>query len=214
MAQLVIDLSSNNREPDWKRLAAWRYGVLRRTRVVGVYIKKSEGVSYTFRSGDGWAGSARKVGLRVGRYHFARPTPGNARAEADYFCEGLHIGARDYRPVLDLEVNRSQMIWADLNIWARQFCQEVFRKSKVLPLIYLSSYWASNIGPAGEGLWLASWSKDGKTFKPKPPGKWKKVVLHQFTSESTGRSPLHPAGVIGTVDISQILIPSAMPAHP
>lgn len=218
MRELVIDVSSNNSEPQWKKVAAWRKGTLLRWRVRGVYIKATEGTSYVFRDGLAWAKSARSAGLNVGRYHFAQPKPGNAKLESAHFARSIGtVKQSDFRPVLDLETNKSGMSWGQLEEWAREFNQEFFHRTGILPGFYSSSYWAANIGrtkPVGAFLWDANWSSSGVPFKAPVPGSWKHVSLHQFTSEASSRSPYHPDGVSGRIDISQILQLRPLMAYP
>lgn len=209
MGNLILDLSNNNARPDFGAVARWRKtidGV--KYAVDGVILKASEGATFVDGVYREWARAARRAGLRVGAYHYARPEGGDARREARHFvaCMGA-LKPGDYRPWLDLEENDGGLSRSQLVAWSREFNQECFKLSGHLPGIYASKSWLDSMRPTepiGAALWLAWWSSNGMPFQPKPPAPWKRVQLHQFTSEATVRSPLHPDGVPGRVDINRI----------
>lgn len=218
MASLVLDLSNNNANPNFRSIARWRSPAGDTVR--GVMLKVSEGVTFTDGVFKDWSQRARRNGLAVGGYHFAQPNGGDAVAEAKFFAEKIgKIQDFDFRPALDLEANAGDLSWSQLVAWSRTFNQEFFKQTGTLPLFYASRFWINSFSadvPIGAGLWLAHWSKDGKPFQVTAPAPWKKVVLHQFTSEAPpiDRSPLHPAGVPGRVDINRIVIHRPMYAFP
>jgi lysozyme len=211
MPDLVLDLSNNNPNPNFKTLA--------QSGIKGVMLKVSEGATFTDPVFPDWSRRARAAGLRVGGYHFAQPHGGDALDEARHFASKLGtIERRDFRPALDLEANPGRLSAKELEEWARTFNQEVKRLTGVLPMFYASRGWIASMRlekPIGAALWLAHWSNDGLPFTPEPPPPWKKVPpLHQFTSEANGPSPLHPKGISGRVDINQILRLRPLLAHP
>jgi lysozyme len=210
VAALVLDLSNNNQDPN--------FDLLGRAGVKGVMLKVSEGATFTDPVFKNWSARARKQGLRVGGYHFAQPNGGDPIAEARHFAAKLGtIARRDFRPALDLEANPGGLPWSTLVAWSRAFNQEVRRLTGTLPMFYASKGWIQAMKadvPIGAALWLAHWSNDGLPFMPSAPFPWKNVHLHQFTSEATGRSPLHPNGINGRVDINQIIKVLPLLAHP
>lgn len=197
----VVDLSSNNRTPDFKRLAS---------SVEGVYLKATEGATFVDPHVQSWGDKVRNAGARVGYYHFARPGGGDAIAEARWFCSHMGpIQRRDFRPALDLERNDGGLSWHQLEAWARKFNQEVFRISGTLPILYASYSWIKSLNvdeAIGAGLWLAYW---GKPPCAAPiPAPWKDYQLHQFTSN--GIVP----GCFGSTDVSCVKHLSPLLAHP
>ena len=99
---LVVDLSSNNRAPDWH--------ALKRAGVGGVWLKATEGLTWRDPDFHQWRVAANSVGLHVGAYHFARPDmhPYEAVAEAKNFVSAVKtVGVTDLRPVLDFETRSS-----------------------------------------------------------------------------------------------------------
>lgn len=205
MADLVLDLSNNNPNPNFQTLK--NHGVK------GVMLKVSEGATFKDPVFQDWSKRARNKGLRVGGYHFAQPSGGDAIAEARWFVKNLgEIQRRDFRPALDLEANAGSLSWSQLVDWSRRFNQEVFRLSGVLPMFYASKGWIQAMRadtPIGAALWLAWWSSNGQPFVPPPVYPWKKVAsLHQYTSDG------HIAGIDGRVDMNSVYRLRSLLAHP
>lgn len=176
---LIVDLSSNNPTPNFKVLAQ---------HVQGVWIKATEGVDYTNPDYAKWAMYARHYGLRVGAYHFARPTE-DAVESARKFCKTLTLGRRDLRPALDFETWNDFMTPAQHETWARTFnnvCRELIKQT---PIFYTYGDFADRLQlktPIGDGLWEAAYGRnDGKQHPFSVAHPWKRVVAHQFTSRAT-----------------------------
>jgi lysozyme len=197
----VVDLSNNNRTPDFKVLAQ---------HVEGAYLKATEGDSFIDTDMQFWAKNLRNAGARVGFYHFARPDGGDAKAEAQFLCHHMgKIQRRDFRPALDLERNDGGLSWHQLAAWARTFNQEVFRISGSLPILYASYSWIKSLNvdePIGAGLWLAFWGKPPCAAPIPEP--WKDYQLHQFTSTGIVK------GCFGSTDVSCIKHLPPLLAHP
>lgn len=193
---LFCDLSNNNPEPDWRRL---------RQSVAGVWLKASEGDSFRDPTWTERSQAARAAGLRVGGYHFARPSsqPGSAVLQAEFFQRQRgRLRRRDLRPALDLEVTGALAPGA-LERWARAFSQRTRELCGVYPLLYCSPSFAESSlrasRPVGAGLWLADYGPDdGLRHPPHLPAPWKHYVAHQFTSR--GRL----AAVRGPVDLDYV----------
>jgi lysozyme len=188
----VLDISNVQGAVDWQRVAA-------AGDVHAVYAKATEGRSFSDGRFGAYRRDARRHGLHVGAYHFARPDHNHPADEANHFLEvlggGLHSG--ELVPALDLEVPAHGV---DLVAWAREFNRVVHEHLGVWPLFY--SYSSYIVGlrakkPIGGGLWLAAYSRnDGKEHPFAIPAPWRHVRLHQFTSQAR-----HP-GIGGKVDIS------------
>lgn len=191
----LIDLSNNNPGPlNWKAIRAGG--------VWGVWLKVSEGTGFTDTTYPLRATQARTAGLRVGGYHFARPAPGTAIPEADYFVSRLdRIERRDLHPVLDLEVDGG-LDSRQLYQWARSFQAHVHEQTGVRAILYsgpsfiAERHWQMTLG-TGAGLWLADYGpNDGRDHGASAPKPWKRIVAHQFTSVA------HVPGVPGSVDLT------------
>lgn len=123
---------------------------------------------------------ARRVGLPIGYYHFARPDLNNtAEAEAQYFVKT--IGELKEGEVLALDYESS---WSgDVVTWCYQFLNKVFSLTGVRPLIYLNqslmkSHDWSKVFNENFGLWLAVY--DGNSSIPSTP--WPTLAMKQFTN--------------------------------
>ena len=193
----MIDLSNNNGPIAARRL----YAAGQRR----AYLKLSEG-NY-FHDGDhaGYRRELMAAGLKVGEYHFARPSRCTPREEADYFLRLLPklVPGRSLFPCLDLEdpaCKPSQRIAA----WAESFVALVKRELGRPVVLYGSSSYLEACGfkyPTGP-LWLASYGRnDGREYPFATPKPWTHVAAHQYASTAT------VAGVAGKVDLSHVFKP-------
>lgn len=203
---LLCDLSNNNPPPI-------DFGQVKRHGVFGVWHKVSEGTGFSDPDWHRRATTARRVGLHVGGYHFARPARGSARAEAEFFVSHLGtVGRRDLHPVLDLE-DDGNLSSAALHGWARAFLECVHARTGVRALTYsgpsfiAERRWTRTFG-TGAGLWLAEYGpNDGRDHGAHVPKPWRRIVAHQYTS--VGRIP----GVAGHVDLSHASSRRKLLAH-
>lgn len=108
-----------------------------------LYHKATEGTSYVdpnfarrrAEAARVRVGKLRRLRLRFGGYHFARPTKGNAVAEAKHFLSVYRPHPGDLRPALDLEVTGGLSL-AELRVWAKTFCDYVERETGAKPIVY------------------------------------------------------------------------------
>lgn len=171
----VVDISNVNGAVDWKRLAA--------TGVQGGYIKLSEGVTFDDPDSYAHAQAARKAGLPFGFYHFAHPEHNAAEAEAEHVLRRLSGRRPDFRLVLDFEQGTAQASYGD---WAHRFSQAVRAKLGHFPIFYSYGPYIQGMRlakPVGSGLWLAAYGRNDGTEHPFDlPAPWKRVLMHQFSS--------------------------------
>lgn len=181
----LLDVSNNNGTIDWAKIP--------KIAATGVWIKATEGMTYTDPLYAANVKAAKAHGFRVGAYHFARPELNHTPAEeASHFCSVVgKIGRRDLRPVLDMET-----VGGDED-WARAFCHYVTKHLGVMPMFYSYTNWIEVHKfkvPVGDGLWLANYS--GLLHPPVAPKPWKKYVAWQYTDKGK------VDGVTGFVDRS------------
>lgn len=200
MTVLLVDLSNNNGSVDFARLA-------RVPGLVGVYLKATEGRTFTDGTFHRRRLEAHAHGLRVGAYHFARFHV--AREEAAHFA--LTVGRperRDLRPALDAEIGSGR----GLAGWCREWCRDVWQATGTLPAIYSYGSWLEELHadePIGAALWLAAFGRnDGHEYPYRVPQPWRKAAAHQFTSNA------RVAGVAGPCDLSSVLSLAPLLAHP
>lgn len=204
MTVQLIDLSNHNPTPHWDAVV--------KAGVSGVWLKVTEGSSFIDATWKDRSAAARRVGLHVGGYHFARPSGPPAKQQAATFARTLGpVEPLDLRPVLDLE-DTGHLSSTELRQWARDFNQAVLTHTGVGPVLY--SYRAFLQGlkwetPAGYGLWLADYGvNDGFEHSTLPPVPWKKYVAHQYTSRGT------VPGIAGYVDLTSAASLTPLLAHP
>ena len=153
-----------------------------------VVCKATEGVGYVDECCDKFYQQAKKVGKKLGVYHFARPDLGNtAIAEADYFIKETLGYHKEAILVLDWERGNLKNV-----TWAKQWLDRVYEKTGVKPLIYMSASvmrsadWSSVV-KADYGLWVANYGANKgvaneSAFNKYPLKYWTFYALWQYTS--------------------------------
>lgn len=182
-----IDLSNNNGSVDFRRVfrAGYRF----------VFLKASEGSSFTDATFVPRTEAAHAAGLRVGAYHFLRPKTGAgaAVAEARHFASRIRaagLGKGDLIPVVDVEV--TELTPAATETYVQRFVDELRRLVGVKPLIYTFPFFIGWRSTHGCRLWIANFLVSAPTI-PRP---WKSYAVWQFSS--TASVP----GVAGHCDVN------------
>jgi len=161
-----------------------------------VYLKATEGVSYTNPYYAANSRDANTAGLLRGAYHFARPdsSSGDAVAEARYFVgvTGTSLTGQ-LPPALDIE-DSGGLSASALVTWTKAFLDEVERLTGRVPVIYTGpSFWQTYTGNstafARYPLWIAHY-----VSSPTIPGGWTAYTFWQNTSSYT------VSGITGAVD--------------
>lgn len=168
---------------------------------------KSDGQSYAFvkaTEGEGWsnghfvgdANAAKAAGLKVGAYHYARPSADPRRQAAAFAGQLALVPGQTLPPVLDLEVSEGKSP-EELIAWTRTFTDELKRLTGRTPMIYTYRYfWQDHMGNTTQfseyPLWLAAYQQQA----PDPVGGWDRISFWQH-SES-GRVN----GITGPVDLN------------
>ncbi len=122
------------------------------------YMKASESTDFIDDHYATNRAQAKAQGIKVGAYHFARPstTSGDAVAEANWFIKNAAPVSGELIPVLDLEVTGG-LTDAQLASWTKAFMDRVYTLTGIKGAIYVSpSFWTNNVGNstgAGHG-WL------------------------------------------------------------
>lgn len=197
----MIDLSNNNRGTE-DFATVYKHGTRR------VYLKLTEGPYFHDLTFSARAKAAHKAGLKVGAYHFARPSSHTPQEEAAFFLSKLPklYAGRDMRPALDLE-DPLQIPTPATGKWAAEFVSIVRRTSGHQVVIYgYGSYLAACEFPKAIGpLWLAAYGRnDGVEHPYVVPKPWQAAAAHQYASTA------RVAGIVGEVDVSNVLNPRAL----
>lgn len=172
-------------------ISSWQNGIdLAKVKCDFVICKATEGRTEVDECCDKFMTTAEKLGKCLGFYHFARPENNEAKTEAKVFYENTKGYYGKAIPILDWE---SSDKW---NVsWALTWLDEVYRLSKVKPMIYMSestihAYDWSKVAKAGYKLWVAKY-RDYETDKnydmskagEKPQIKyWTTFTMWQWTS--------------------------------
>lgn len=171
-------------------ISKWQAGIdLSKIDTDFVICKATEGVGYTDKNCDDFYQQAKKLGKKLGVYHFARPDLGNtAIAEADYFIKETLGYHKEAILVLDWERGNLKNV-----TWAKQWLDRVYEKTGVKPLIYMSASvissadWSSVV-KADYGLWVANYGANNgaaneSAFNKYPIKYWTFYALWQYTSK-------------------------------
>ena len=187
-----IDLSSHNGEVDFSRVV--------RAGVKYAWIKVTEGTTHVNPGFQKKFKDARRAGLIVGAYHFARPDtyagdPKDWKNEADNFLKQLEVArleCGDLVPVVDLE----QGLKTDDNYnceWYLNWLDYVGCQTKTRPIIYTARWaWQLYIMKGSNELqnqlstyplWLASYNEGVQPERTTTL--WNKWDIWQYTGSGT-----------------------------
>ena len=159
----IIDISHWNSPVDFAKLKA--------AGVDGVYIKCSDGVSWSDPQCQNYAIAAKAQGLAVGYYHFLEPDS-DWVAQANFFKVKLYsLPKSDLMPVIDIEKDTTADVNACIQTFANAFGSPLMLYSYTPYIVIHKIQWN---GP----FWLA-----GYTPTMMPPSGWN-VDLWQFTNAS------------------------------
>jgi GH25 family lysozyme M1 (1,4-beta-N-acetylmuramidase) len=152
-----IDVSKYQGRIDWRAVATTpvRFAVLRAT------------LGNNYRDGKyarNVAG-ARRNGLTVGAYHYAKPglVPWDPRVEADHFLDVIGLRAGDVIPVLDIE-ETGGLGPRQLRTWASAWLERVHERTGVRAMIYSGNFFwhgfmqnTAWFARRDHPLWVAHW---------------------------------------------------------
>ncbi|MCC5950483.1 MAG: S-layer homology domain-containing protein [Acidimicrobiia bacterium] len=167
-----------------------------------VFVKATEGTTYTNPYYAGDVAGASAAGMSTGAYHYARPSRpvSNARNEAIHFANtiGPQTGATTIPPVLDLE-EHGGLTRSELAEWTRIFLDETERLTNRRPILYTGAwFWNQYVNSTAFGdtpLWLANYTS-GPAPTMMPVG-WSDWTVWQWTS--SGIVP----GIVGYTDLNR-----------
>jgi len=126
-----------------------------------VIVKATEGNGYKDPKLDRNRTEARRVGLLLGFYHFARPDLGNTpEKEAQYFLDT--VGELREGELLALDYECPNQKQSDVD-WCKKWLDYVFEKTKIKPFIYLNqsqiySFNWQNVIAGSYALWVARYT--------------------------------------------------------
>lgn len=159
-----IDVSSYQSGISWTK--QWNNGVR------FVYVKATEGTSYTNPAFSSQYTGSYKVGMTHGAYHFARPDSSSGSAQATYFVKhggGWSKDGRTLPGALDIEQNYAgSRCYGNTDAqnvsWMKSFLAQYKKLTGRDAVIYSNSaFWSECLGGTKafyntNPLWLAYWS--------------------------------------------------------
>lgn len=142
-----------------------------------VYIKATEGTTYTDPSFSANYTNSYNAGFIRGAYHFAHPNSSSGAAQADFFAAhggGWSGDGKTLPPALDIEYNPSGAECYGLSqsamvSWVRSFSNEIKAKYNKYPMIYTTlDWWTTCTGnssafAATNPFWIAKYSSTPPT---------------------------------------------------
>lgn len=167
-----------------------------------VIIKATQGTWYVNPCCDKHYQQAKAAGKLLGTYHYAEG--GDAKAEADYFLKNIQGYIKEAILCLDWEENIGQGAknpvfgTAGAPAWIKTWCDYVFSKTGVRPLVYIQASALADVKGIGDyGLWVAQYANNELTGYQEHP--WNEgaytCAIRQYTSH--GRL----AGYNGNLDL-------------
>ncbi len=197
-----IDVSANNGKIEWDKV------VQNATPINFVFIKTSEGVGYTDPTFKFNSLEAKRVGLKVGYYHFASLNTLNdipdAKAEADYFISIIKTAPKfDLPLILDIETNKVGLDKAHVLEWINTFFNELKAAGYNDYALYsytpfLDGNLPSNHSLGSIKLWLAAYTT---APAPKLPLGWNQYWIWQSSDKG------NVFGIKGNVDTNKTTSP-------
>ncbi len=165
------------------------------------YVKATEGTAYVDPTYAKRVRQARRAGVPVGAYHFARPDRGDAVDEARWFLGKTDIRAGDMLPMLDLESSEG-LSPSELTAWTGAWVRTVVRHlaGRGLagrPIIYTPFNLEKGFGCL---CWVARYSNDFRA--PVVPRPWQRAVIWQHSNGRYG--PVRRVPGFGPVDVNAV----------
>lgn len=149
-----------------------------------VIMKATEGNYFVDKLCDGFYQTASNKGKCLGVYHYANG--GNYKEEADFFLK--HVKNYIGKAILCLDweaTNNPTFNTGNDKAWIKNWCDYVYSKTSVRPIIYISqSYMGLANGVGNYGLWVAQYADMSPTGYQDTP--WNEgaytCAIRQYTS--------------------------------
>ncbi len=166
-------------------------------------VKATEGTDYKNRY---FAAHCDKVLSRkklLGVYHYANS--GDPQKEADYFlayCK-KYIGKAIL--ILDWEAKNNPQFGKNDLEWCLKWCNYVYQKTGIKPLIYIQKSAMNAVKKAGYGLWVAQYPDYERTGYQEHP--WNEGAYNCHIRQYTSAGKL--SGYSGSLDLNKAYISAA-----
>ena len=166
-------------------------------------VKATEGTSYKNRYFTSHCDKVLNKKKLLGAYHYANG--GDVQKEADYFLAYAKKYIGKAVLVLDWEAKNNPQFGKNDLEWCLKWCNYVYQKTGIKPLIYVQKSAMNAVKKAGYGLWVAQYPDYEQTGYQEHP--WNEgaynCIVRQYTS--VGRL----AGYAGNLDLNKAYISAA-----
>lgn len=166
-------------------------------------VKATEGTDYKNKYFTSHCDKILQMKRLLGVYHYANG--GDVKSEADFFLAYAKKYIGKGILVLDWESNNNPQFGVSDLEWCLQWCNYVFQKTGVKPVIYIQKSAMNAVKGAGYHLWVAQYpdfNSTGYQAHPWNEGAYN-CIIRQYTSE--GVLP----GYSGRLDLNKAYISAA-----
>lgn len=171
-----IDVSHHQGEIDWMKMRA--------AGVRFVYIKATEGVTYQDPAMQRHYIGAKRAGLKVGFYHYARPY-NDPREEVKNLLATTRLFPHDLPYALDIETNEGKFGLDHITLFCKLWLSTIETRTGETPIVYTYTHFAKSYLDKELGKWPV-WIAHYKASKPGDNGIWDTWAAWQYTSDNDG----------------------------
>ena len=163
-------------------------------------VKATEGTSYENRYFTSHCDKVLKKKKLLGAYHYANG--GDVQKEADYFLAYVKKYIGKAVLVLDWEAKNNPQFGKNDLEWCLKWCNYVYQKTGIKPLIYIQKSAMNAVKKAGYGLWVAQYPDYVETGYQKHP--WNEGAYNCLLRQYTSVGKL--SGYSGSLDLNKAYI--------
>ena len=167
-------------------ISGWQKGInLERVPFDFAIVKATEGIRIVSETCDDFCNIILGLGRCLGLYHYANG--GDYRKEADFFLNKVKKYIGRAMLCLDWESKGNSQFGKADREWVKNWCDYVFEKTGIKPIIYVSKSYSSMLEGLGYEFWIAQYANNKPTGYQQSP--WNEgayqCLIRQYAS--TGR---------------------------
>ena len=166
-------------------------------------IKATEGTDYKNRYFAAHCDAILKKKKLLGAYHYANG--GDPHSEAEYFLAYSKKYVGKAILVLDWEAKNNPQFGKNDLEWCLKWCNYVYQKTGIKPLIYIQKSAMDAVKKAGYGLWVAQYPDYVETGYQEHP--WNEGAYNCLIRQYTSVGKL--SGYSGSLDLNKAYISAA-----
>ena len=166
-------------------------------------IKATEGTDYKNRYLTAHCNKVLSRKKLLGVYHYANG--GDPHSEAEYFLAYSKKYVGKAILVLDWEEQNNPQFGRSDRAWCKEWCDYVYRKTRVKPLIYIQKSAMDNVKNLGYRLWVAQYPDYVETGYQEHP--WNEGAYNCLIRQYTSVGKL--SGYSGSLDLNKAYISAA-----